>query len=267
VTTFQRRVINPFLVPLENAYLDRWASREPRLFRAEVDAAIEAGIDWFEAVRDWEIDSLVALSVFVNERHDPRLTLVKPALERYRQQWCNPLLRVIDPDYDAGQDGVGRERIYRPSSARDDLMVRCVNADRDGESEELLRELWQYVDHGGYGTTHILLGCDLLRRFGKISKTVLDESIAKTIRPIVRAERRDRFRDLYAERAAFLLWQGYGDCVQPSWILRICRAQREDGGWYRRWRPWGAASEQHPVCLALAALLLYREQKFGSPAR
>lgn len=247
------------LVPLGNARLDAEVRRLPDAFAASIDRAIERGLDWFEAVEDWEPDPLFAFQRIVDTSYHPRLALAKRGLERRRARWNDPFLRCYDPDYDWRRDARDDAQSWVPLERMHDLMHRCVMADRFGLDARFLDELRTLDDGGSYGTTHVLLGCAILRMFSAIPSALLEREIERAVEPIVRAQARTRVGDLFAERTAFLLWQGYTRRVPAAWIARLVRGQLADGGWYWRRPPLAASSAQHPTCLAVAALLLYRE--------
>jgi glycosyltransferase involved in cell wall biosynthesis len=253
-----QRCIDPWIVPPANARLAARAHRDSGSFAEAIDRAIERGIAWFEGVAEWEPDSLFAFLRIVDASHHPRLAMAQAALARRRAGWNDPFLRCYDPGYD-WRDADPGKRTWMPLAPMHDLMHRAVMADRYALDARFLDELRALDDGGGYGTTHVLLGCALLRLFGSFRGDVLDREIERCVEPLVAAQAAARVGDLFSERTAFLLWQGYTDRVSPAWIARIVRGQLPDGGWYWRRPPLAASSAQHPTCLAVAALLLYRE--------
>jgi hypothetical protein len=252
--------LNPLLVPLENTIFNLWVHFFPNAFWQALDRALDRGLTYFERCQKWEIDPIIGFTVFVDETDEPRLAMKWKAFLVYRKEWKDPFLRILDPIYEAERDGANCPSTYVPPDRMQELMIMCVNADRLGLTESFLRELRELEDGGSYGTTHILVGCDLLKRFSSIPRDILDATIAETIEPIARAQRVSRMSDIFSERVVFLLWQGYDRYVKPSWIVRIIQGQLWDGGW-SWWKPSRRAlSDQHPTFLSVAAMLLYRRR-------
>lgn len=253
------RFVDVGWIPLQNALWDRYATWFPAKFARRVEISIDRGLAYFEAINDWEIDSLFVLRHFVDARFDSRLHMSDSALERYRQLWRNPFLRLFDDNYDVAITNPSAPNVYAPPREMHQLMMDCVNADRLGLDERFLPKLLAMEDNGGYGTTHILLGCVFLRHFSTISKQRLNAIIDSTIPTIVNAQKHSRVSDIYSERVAMLQWLGLHREVRPAWIMRIAKGQMRDGGWYWERPPMRTSSYQHPTCLAVAALLQYRE--------
>ena len=256
------RRVDRWWIPLQNALWDRYARYFPRLFRQRIERAIDRGIAYFERIDEWEIDSLFVLRQFVDARFDPRLLMTDGALERYRQSWKNPFLRLFDNGYDVKTANPTAPNTYVPPREMHQIMMDCVNADRLELDEHFLPKLLAMEDEGDYGTTHILLGCVFLKRFGNMAHERLDAIIDQTIPVIIRAQKHSRVSDIFSERVAMLQWLGLHDCVRPAWIMRIARGQMRDGGWYWERPPFRTSSYQHPTCLAIAALLQYRQKHF-----
>lgn len=256
---FRNRYLDPVLVPLENRLLNRYAKRYPRRLEEKLERAIDRGLTYFERIENWQLDSLVAFTLFADESHDKRLAMVSSRLAKYQSLWKDPFLRIFDRSYDPETDGKDRPNTYVPEVPHDHLMIKCVYADRRHLGKEFLQELGQLEYNGGYGSTHILMGCALLRQFSSIEPERLDALMQSTIGPILRKQQRSRISDILCEGTAFLQWQGHFNLVQPAWIIRIINGQMADGGWYWKRPPIFPASHQHPSCLAIAALMLYRQ--------
>lgn len=254
-------------IPLQNAFWDRYAGWFPTRFERRIELSIDRGIAYFAAIDVWEIDSLFVLRQFVDASFDSRLRMSDAALERYWQLWRNPFLRLFDDNYDVKISNQSAPNVYVPPREMHQLMMDCVNADRLGLDEHFLPKLLAMGDEGGYGTTHILLGCVFLRRFSTITKQRLDAIIDSTIPIILNAQKYSRVSDIYSERVAMLQWLGLHQSVRPAWIMRIARGQMRDGGWYWERPPMRTSSYQHPTCLAVAALLQYRESTYSTKDR
>jgi GNAT superfamily N-acetyltransferase len=249
------------VVPVANVVLGLYARLCPGRHRASVDAAIERGIRFFEGQERLAFDAAATFSLIVNASFDARLAVVQEKIRRYAREWNDPHLRLLDERYDPDRPAAGARAV--DVGALYDVekpIVRCLYADRlaGDDLERLLHELDMLDDAGHYGTTHKLLGCLTLKKFSTIPLARLDRMIAATIPSIVRAQRSARACDIFSERTTLLQWLGHDDVVRRAWIVRIVRAQMANGGWYWR-RARLATAEQHPSCVALAALLLYRE--------
>lgn len=251
-------------IPLQNRLWDFSANTWPKAFLRRINTAIDGGIGYFNDIDDWEIDSLFVLRNFVDIHFDARLTMTDAALERHRQNWRSPFLRLFWFDYDVTVSNPMAPNVYVPPRDMHQLMMDCVNADRLGLDESFLPKLLAMEDGGGYGTTHILLGCVFLKRFSRMAPQRLNEIIDSTIPAIVNAQTSSRVSDIYSERVAILQWLGLHHLIRPAWIMRIAKGQRRDGGWYWECPPFRTSSYQHPTCLAVAALLQYRKQHLQS---
>jgi len=255
-----------FLVPLENRVLNWYVRRYPNRFRARLDACIEKSLQYFEAQPTLIADALFSFTLGINETFEPRLAPIIQKGSEYCRQWKDPHLRMLDRNYDAERDGAYCPNEVNPEelSAPEKPWLTSLYADQLGLTEDYLAELEAIDDNGGYGTTHKLLACFNLKTFSTIPHEAIDLVIESTIAPMVRAQRRSRVDDVYCERVGMLQQleqSGYHQYVQPAWILRIMRAQMEGGGWYEYRSFFRSQSDQHPSCLALTALIDYRERR------
>ncbi len=253
------RRFDSLLVPLENRLLGWYARRAPAAFARRIQTAIDRGLRYVDAQPHLEISTLVALLRFAGVAREPRLRSLEPKLEAYRRAWRDPHLRLFDRDYDPERDGAGRPHEFETASPMELCMIACLYADRRGLGDAALQELRALDDGGGYGTTHVLFGCALLREVGACSEDARAALEASTVEPLLRAARTARLDDLYCERLAFLQWCGYHDRIEPAWMLRVALGQLRDGGWYWRRVAVRPRSGQHPTCLALSALIHFRE--------
>jgi hypothetical protein len=161
-----------------------------------------------------------------------------------------------------------KKRLYvSPNHPINFLMEKCLYADRLGADVSILDELARLEDNGFYGTTHIVWGCLLLRRFSTIDCRPIDALLDRAIDSMIRRQKIDGVGDLFAERIAFLQWADKHDDIDPAWLWRLVRAQRPDGGWRRLTSIWPQPSSQHTTCLALTVLIQHqvraRGQDFG----
>lgn len=256
--------IDRWWIPLQNNLWDFSAKTWPSAFQGRINSALDRGIAYFAAIDEWEIDSLFALRDFVDSSFDERLIMTDAALQRHLQQWRNPFLRLFWRDYDVESSNPSAPNVYEPPRDMHQLMMDCVNADRLALDKSFLPKLLAMEDGGGYGTTHILLGCVFLKRYSSIDHQRLDQLIAATIPTIVSAQNSSRVSDIYSERVAMLQWLGLQHLIRPAWITRIVKGQLHDGGWYWERPPFSTSSYQHPTCLAVAAMLQYRKIHFQS---
>lgn len=251
-------VTNPVLVPLGNRAAHRAAQREPDGFAAQLDAAVARGVHYFEAQPHLEMVALFAFSRIADHTVVSELAFVQARLAEYRDTYCDPHLRLCDPAYDPEHAGAEKPPGPAPANAGEQLMLECLYADRTANDEQLLERVKALDDGGGYGTTHVLMGCAILAEFSDLARERLAPLLDTAAASLCRAQRWDRMSDLYAERVALLEWQDYHQCIMPAWITRIVRAQLPDGGWFRKPTLAARISTQHTSSLALAALLRYR---------
>lgn len=254
-------VSNPVLVPFENRRLAREARGGSQRFEAAIEAAVSRGFEYFYSQEALEMAPLYVFGRILSPEQGPKPEFLERMLTQFRATWQHPNIRLLDPEYDPDARDSKREHVWSPAHSLEALMAKCTYADRDGLTEEFIDELAAIDDNGGFGTTHVIFGAVILKEFSNMPKDRLDDLISVSCSKLVKAQATDRAGNLFYERAAFLLWQGYGKHVDPAWMLRIVRAQREDGGWPvgRTWPDY--VSKQHPSCLALASLILYRDRQ------
>ncbi len=255
-----QRFISVALMPAWNSRLRRKVGSAPGQFETLLADSIARGLQYFERLPGLELTSLIALWPSLQDGGEEHLRFLVPALQYYRSRFNNPDLRLFDDAYDPVAREVEGLRRIPPNHPINVLMERCLYADRMGLDAELLQDLARLEDGGFYGTTHIVWGCLLLRRFSNIDRTKIDALIRPAIDSMLRRQKVDVVGDLFAERIAFLQWAGRPDAVDPAWLWRLARAQRPDGGWRRMSSIWPQASSQHTSCLALAALLQHRNR-------
>jgi hypothetical protein len=256
------RATNRWVVPLENAALDRQARRFPEGHLSRVEEAITRGLGFFDAQEELTLDALATLTTFVSEAFEPRLASLRPKVRAYAARWNDPHLRLLDSRYDPrSRKGEAADVDLTRLSGAERPILQCLQVDRGASPDEAFRSLEAIDDGGDYGTTHKLLGCMILKEFSPQPNPAWDEAIDSTVGPIGARQRTTRARDIFYERAALLQWLGYHHVVRPAWIARIVEAQLPSGGWAWFRSLLAPEADQHPSALALAALLLYRDKK------
>ncbi len=243
-------------VRLSNPALEAIA-RSPGDLASRLERAIGRGIAYFAGQSELEPVALVLLGRLLQQGHEPRLAFLRDRLDAYRRRCNDPTLRLLDRGYDPSAPDRLALELTEATDPMERLMVRCMYADRSGEGRRLLGELEALEDGGGYGTTHAAWGALLLREFGAATPAELEPVAARALRQMVRLQQRSLASDLFAERIVMLQWLGHPEAVSPVWMLRLARAQNDDGGWPRRIRWPREASSQHTSSLALLALVQY----------
>jgi hypothetical protein len=254
------KITNPLLVPLENRRLARRSRGGVGWADEAITEAISRGFDYFYSQEALDLAPLYVFRRVLAPGQGPDPEFVDRKLAEYRAKWQHPNIRLLDPDYDPDAAEAKRENVWIAPHPLEALMAKSTYADRHGLTEDFIDELAAIDDDGGFGTTHVVFGAEILKEFSDFPRSRLDELIAVSCPKLVRAQATSRAGNLFYERTAFLLWQGWHEHVDSVWIQRIIRAQRSDGGWSTG-RFWpDSPSKQHPSCLALAALILYRER-------
>src|SRR5262245_14240204 len=169
-----RRYADRFCVPLADRRIRRKLDRDPRMLRSEIEQAISRGIRYFELLPGLEITTMIALWPALQSGLEPRLRFLAPALQYYRARFNNPDLRLLDGDYDPKSPAVADLLYVPPNHVINVLMEKCLYADRMGIGAEILDDLARLEDGGFYGTTHIVWGCLLLKRFSGIDESRID---------------------------------------------------------------------------------------------
>lgn len=260
--------IDWFLVPLENNVLNWYAQKCPQRFWDHLESCIEKGLQYFETQPVFILDAIFVFTVIVSEKLEPRLSRLEQKMRKYSKEWKDPHLRLLDRNYDPERDGVSCSNTFdvEQLSDHEKPMLDCLYADRLGLQEDFLDKLSTFDDNGGCGTTHVLLGCVILKAFSGIPHEAINPIIKSTIAPIVRVQQHARVEDLSTERTVLLQWLGYDQYIQPAWIYRILRGQMSNGAWYEDRSLFRQPADQHPTSLALAALIQYREKHLKNKA-
>jgi hypothetical protein len=250
------------IAQLENQKLNRAFLSDQGGYLDRIDVAVSKGIDWFLPISDLTMSALLVMEWAHAQGADPRLAFVHDKIARYRETIRDAALRLFDRTYDCNAPAFAHlpdVMEVRPYFHIEQLMVKAVCADQHDLGEDFLRELESKDDRGGYGTTHIVAGGLILKRFSTIPHVRLDAMMQRCISSMVRRNLTSYAGDQFCERVVMLQWLGRQDLVVPAWILRILAAQKPDGGWQARGVPPEGASNQHTTCLAIAALAQFRQ--------
>lgn len=249
------------IVPIKNQVLNQYMRKHPDKTSKDLEAAIGKGIKYFECQEEMIFDAIATFTLMINKSFDDRLAVLDDKIVSYANKMRDPHLRLLDSKYDPDSVLSNRANAVDLSVLSDveKPLVRCLYADRLGLGQRVLQELGRIDDNGGYGTTHFLIGCVILKKFSSIPGPMLDEKIEACLAKMMDAQKYESASDLFSERTLLMQWLGHSHLVQPAWIGRILRAQLKDGGW--RWsrsiKPQKA--NQHSSALGLAALIHYRE--------
>lgn len=254
------------LVPMANRRLRRRAETRPEAVARDIEGALVRALDWFKGQDMLEISALMVLDDLRADGLDPRLDFVEDRIARYRRAHPGFRERLFDKAFphDPTDDPYGL-KLRNPKDGQvfehplDTIMRRCLYADRLGLGAEFIDELRSLEDGGGYGTTHIVVGGRLLKRFSAIDHAPLEAAMQETAPRIAAIQRTARSGDIFAERIVVLHWLGRRDLIDPAWLMRLLDAQLADGGWAGRVSLRRPVSNQHTAALAIAALMHYRQ--------
>jgi hypothetical protein len=260
------RATDPVTVPVQNAWYDAVARRFPDRHLRRVEESIRRGLGFFEAQEELTFDAAATFTAIVSDAFEPGIAALHHKVRAYWARWNDPHLRLLDARYDPlRRAGSAAEVNTSGLSHVETPLIPCLYVDRTGGAKEALRSLEDIDDDGGYGTTHKLVGCMILKAFSPDPDPAVDEAIASTIGPMVSKQRTARARDIFFERTVLLQWVGHGEAVRPAWIVRILDSQMDNGGWYWNRALVGPRADQHPSALALAALIQYRDRQTRVP--
>lgn len=244
-------------VPARNRRLDARFAREPGLWLDRVHAAIDRGVEWLLPQPDVSASVLLCAKLTLERTGDRRFAFVHEKAERYRRTIRDPALRLFYPGYDPDAPqhcNLPHVMEVRPYGIGELVMLDAIWADLRPQPD-ILDRLRSFEDGGQYGTTHIVVGATLLLANGGAPAGDLRRLMAGTVDTLVRANQSTaRAQDIFAERCMVLCWMDLHHLVRPSWILRMLRRQRPDGGWGARNMPPTGGSNQHTTIVTLAAL-------------
>ncbi len=254
-------IVDRIAVPAANRVLNQYMRKHPDKTCQDLETAIGKGIKYFERQEEMIFDAIATFTLMINKSFDERLAVLDDKIVSYTNKMKDPHLRLLDSKYDPGSVSSNHANAVDLSALSDveKPLVRCLYADRLGLDQRVLQELGRIDDNGGYGTTHFLIGCVILKKFSSIPGPMLDEKIEACLATMMNAQKYESASDLFSERTLLMQWLGRSHSIPPAWIGRILRAQLKDGGW--RWsrsiKP--QKSNQHSSALGLAALIHYRE--------
>lgn len=250
----------------DNARLARDFHANEQDWLARADAAVGRACDWFAPQADLTMSALYVTWQGWRLGAEPRFAFIHDKIAHYRATLRDPALRLFDAGYDPDAPecrSLPDIMAVRPYFAEELLMIDMVWADKR-PSPDIIPRLAAIEDGGGYGTTHIVVGGQVLLRNGGADRAAVERLLAGTIGSMVRGNRETTYAgDLYAERIVMLQWLGRHDLVDPAWILRLLAAQMPDGGWAARNIPPLGGSNQHTTCLAMAAIAQFRANRLG----
>lgn len=246
---------------LRNRGLDAAFARDPGRYLDAIDAALARACAWFAPQPDVSMSVILVGRRSLERGASLRFAFVEEKLDHYRRTLRDPAIRLVDRDYDPDA-AVCRDlpdvMDVRPYWPVELLMIDTAWADLRPQPD-ILDRLRAFDDGGGYGTTHIVVGGLVLLANGGAPEEATRALMASTVETIRAAnDRTARAEDIFAERIMALQWLDLHHLVRPAWILRLLRAQREDGGWQARNMPPVGLSNQHTTIVAMAALAEFR---------
>lgn len=142
----------------------------------------------------------------------------------------------------------------------DDVLFKTLHCDASGYDEKDFSLLLKRRDmQGNYADTHVLLALLFLEKNNCFPKEKIQKQKEMLIQTLILAEDQDPvFSDIFAERAVFIFWSGYGNTVKKEWIEKIQQNMSDDSGW--RYVPYDIRSSAHTTGLALLALIYDQEK-------
>jgi hypothetical protein len=257
------KCFDKLLVPIENWFVNWYLIKYPGKLRNNIEESIDKGLSYFEGLSSLTFEALVTFNLMVNETFEPRLRNLAQRIHEYRKRWKDPHLRLLDRNYDPEKHGRNCEKEFNVDelSTPEKPILKCLYADKLGLADNYLNQLVNIDDRGGYGTTHVILGGVLLKKFSSIPQAAINQVIKNAVKSIIKAQNYARADDLYSERIVLLQWLGYDRYIKPAWIYRITANQMNEGAWYEFKSLFRAKPNQHASSLALAALIHYRERQ------
>ena len=144
-------------------------------------------------------DAIATFTLIINKSFDDRLAVLDDKIVSYANKMRDPHLRLLDSKYDPGFRFSNRANAVDLSALSDveKPLVRCLYADRLGLGQRVLQELGRIEDNGGYGTTHFLIGCVILKKFSSIHGPMLDEKIEACLAKMMDAQKYESASDLF----------------------------------------------------------------------
>lgn len=247
-------------IPKRNDWLDARFRRHASRYLQEIDEAVDRATAWLSPQADVSMSVLYVARQTLELIGDQRFGFVDEKAEHYRRTIRDAALRMVLPDYDPDDPehralpDVADVRPYVPIEL---LMIDCAWADVR-KQPDILDRLAAFEDDGKYGSTHIIVGGQILLRNRGAPASATRALMNRSVPPIARANNFTSVAgDIFAERIMVLQWLGLDSYLRPAWILRLLRAQRADGGWSARNMPPLGQSNQHTTILAMAVLAVF----------
>lgn len=253
--------LDRIILPLINFLYDKYYEKNHIRIMRSIESSIEKAIIYFENQETITFDAAATFTVIINKSYEPKLKKLDEKIKNYVIEWNDPHLRLLDSKYDTSLAAYKDKKTTDIENLNEveKPLIKCLYADKLQLNGDYLNELQKIDDNGGYGTTHILIGCEILKQFSSISLKDINPVIDSAILKIHKDQQYSPTIDLFFERIVLLQWKGYNHVIRPSWIIRIIYSQTKNGGWCWNRSVWPQQAEQHPSCLALAALIQYRE--------
>lgn len=145
----------------------------------------------------------------------------------------------------------------------DDVMLKAIYCDLLGYDDTDFNFLLALPDRGGgYADTHVFQSLLFLRANNCYDNHKINQELDRLAASMLAALETDTFyRDLYAERLAFLYWGGYGGQIKAEWINNIRQSQEKNGGW----RDEKGEINPHTTGFAVLSLIYYHHGQTQYP--
>lgn len=211
--------------------------------------ALDRALRWSLARRDWNLGSLWMLTHVC--RYEAAGGCQDEAARRVEAFLALPGMRVFQPLFGEHVEGELPPFPEKPQRFVA-WMLTAVHCDRLPVRPRWLERM-RSARTQGYAATHQLVSLELLRQRGCLADE--DEAVLRRVALGLAAEQEGAgFSDLYAERAAFLYFAGFGDLVEPAWIGTLLAAQDPAGSWHDPATPEYAEPNLHTTMLAAWAV-------------
>ncbi len=141
------------------------------------------------------------------------------------------------------------------------VLLQSLNCDLYPAREDFVTDAFNNTENEGrYSLTHMFWSAYLFKNNGcSLKECDLDKVILTAAEKIAEEQKTSKniFDDLYAERAAFLLYFGFENMVKDKWIKNIIGNQRQSGAWATPSYSGKNFGNPHTTALAVWALSLY----------
>lgn len=179
------------------------------------------------------------------------------ATNRFTQEFAEkPIERAYAPLVGLSSDAPETSlALSRGSNVFDDIIMPTLYCKDIPMASSTERSILSVEDAKGYTLTHKFLAMLFMRERGCLSQEG-ERALHLAAEKITTEESQASFDDLYAERAAFLLYGGFTSLVQDPWITTIITNQLPSGGWKAVHRTDFLGSNENPHTTALAVFAL-----------